>query len=420
MITPLPSQTTTPSDSSDEKQKSTKSRIHYLDDLRALTMLNVVFGHATMSFAVKAPSGWAALDRSRSIVFDLIIFLIASHAMQLFFFLAGFFSMLVVQKKGNATFAISRWKRIVVPFLLSVVTVLPLLQVVGLYGTYEKATIPKSGSFRDSVIAYFTRGVRFSELNWGHLWFLLYLILITALFILALTVVKRLNINHLLDSLVKKVSQSPLKPLLLAVPTAILMQFMNWMIDTPSQLLPEWPIVAYYVFFYFTGVLFSRVSTSFLQPQPYWKLYLYLGLLVVAPATLGLMMRSSYEVDMRNSSFYVGAIVACALLTWLLIFGMIGLFQKRFSKPTKLISYLSEASLWIYIIHFPVVLYLQVVVMHWQWPVFLKFLFVSAVTWAVLVGSYEYLVRRTWLGVLLNGRKSMPVSSPGPDGGVPA
>ena len=399
----------------DPKPKSVESRIYYLDGLRALMMISVVFAHAAMSFAVKAPSGWAALDRSRSLVFDLVIFLIASFAMQLFFFLAGFFSILIIQKKGIMTFAISRWNRIIVPFLLAVVTVLPLLQIVGLYGTYKKSVVPQSEPFWTTVKNYFTNGIRFSELNLGHLWFLLYLTIVTVCFILTIVISRRLKINRLLDSSVKKLNASPAKPLLLAIPTAALMHLMNWMIDTPSRLLPEWHIVAYYVYFFFMGALYIRVKESFTQPQKYWKLYLILSLLVTSPATLGLIMKASYSPDMKTSSFYSWATLTCALSTWFMIFGIIGLSQRRLSKPTKALNYLSEASLWLYIIHFPIVLYLQVVVMHWQLPVLLKFLFVLIFSFVIMLGSYEFLVRRTFLGVILNGRKFAKSSRGNPD-----
>lgn len=381
-----------------------KNRLHHLDALRALALLNVVVAHAAMSFAVKAPSGWAALDRSRNIVFDLMIFIVSGFTMQLFFFLSGFFSLMVIQKKGLGQFTRSRWQRIVVPFLLSVVTIWPILQVVGIYGTYTKTGADQSKSFWFTVTDYFTNGINFSNLNLGHLWFLLYLTLVSVALVLTLFMSKRFHVSGYFKSIGKMIIKMPAKPLLLAIPTAGLMLLMDWMIDTPSKVLPEWDIVAYYSFFFFLGAIFCLQKEKLTQPQKTWKICLASALLLAFPATAGLVLMSSYAPNMRSSPYYFGAILTFAFFTWLMIFGLIGLFQKRFSKPLGYISYLSEASFWIYLAHFPLVLLLQVFVMHLQLPVILKFFLVLSGSMAVLLGSYELFVRRTFLGKILNGK----------------
>jgi hypothetical protein len=42
----------------------------------------------------------------------------------------------------------------------------------------------------------------------------------------------------------------------------------------------------------------------------------------------------------------------------------------------------------------------------WPWPSAVKFLGICAVTTAVLLVIYEYAVRYTWVGEILNGRKT--------------
>ena len=53
----------------------------------------------------------------------------------------------------------------------------------------------------------------------------------------------------------------------------------------------------------------------------------------------------------------------------------------------------------------PVLLVFQVAVAETSWPPALKALVVLAASLAILLGSYHVLVRFTWVGAILNGRK---------------
>ena len=69
----------------------------------------------------------------------------------------------------------------------------------------------------------------------------------------------------------------------------------------------------------------------------------------------------------------------------------------------KEIRYLADASYWCYLLHLPLVLWLQVLVAKWPVNGWLKFAFIMAVNVLVLLASYHWCVRYTWIGRLLNG-----------------
>ena len=83
----------------------------------------------------------------------------------------------------------------------------------------------------------------------------------------------------------------------------------------------------------------------------------------------------------------------------------IGNVSVNFLIPLPVVRYVSDASYWIYIVHLPVVVAMQVAVGHLPWHWSVKFPLVLAASLAVLFGSYRYLVRATFIGQLLNGRK---------------
>jgi peptidoglycan/LPS O-acetylase OafA/YrhL len=87
------------------------------------------------------------------------------------------------------------------------------------------------------------------------------------------------------------------------------------------------------------------------------------------------------------------------------VFAFIGIMMTLFAKQSKLITYLSQSSYWLYLIHLPVVLFFQILVfplpVHWA----IKLLLVFIPSFMIMISSYHFLVRRTWMGVLLNGKK---------------
>ncbi len=94
-----------------------------------------------------------------------------------------------------------------------------------------------------------------------------------------------------------------------------------------------------------------------------------------------------------------------SLITWLLIFGCIGFTQQFFSSESRFCRYFSDASYWFYLAHLPVQFQILLWIGDEPWHWSLKFLTYILGTIAVLLPSYHYLVRPTWIGWLLNGKR---------------
>ena len=94
---------------------------------------------------------------------------------------------------------------------------------------------------------------------------------------------------------------------------------------------------------------------------------------------------------------------------WTLSLGLIGVFARFCSRPSPLMSWLADASYWMYLVHVPLVMVAQMVVRFWPMPADLKFLIVLAMVTPVLLLSYRYGVRHTAIGSLLNGPRGVSV-----------
>lgn len=82
-----------------------------------------------------------------------------------------------------------------------------------------------------------------------------------------------------------------------------------------------------------------------------------------------------------------------------------GLCLRFASGHSPVQRYLSDASYWIYIVHLPLVMLAQVWVQDWAGPWWVKLIGVSAGVFAVCLASYELLIRHSFMGRWLNGRR---------------
>ncbi len=90
---------------------------------------------------------------------------------------------------------------------------------------------------------------------------------------------------------------------------------------------------------------------------------------------------------------------------WSLVALSIGLFKRFFDKPSKVVRYIADASYWLYLIHLPIVIWLQIAFaelpFHWS----LKLIAISLLTVGISLVLYDLFVRSTFIGRTLNGRK---------------
>ncbi|MDC0156819.1 acyltransferase family protein [Verrucomicrobia bacterium] len=103
----------------------TAKRYHDLDALRAFAMLLGILLHGLLSFI--GLGFWPAQDVNQSEYYFLPLMFIHGFRMSLFFFVSGFFTMMMWQRRGTAGLLVHRFKRIVLPFFVFGFLVFPML-----------------------------------------------------------------------------------------------------------------------------------------------------------------------------------------------------------------------------------------------------------------------------------------------------
>lgn len=246
-----------------------------------------------------------------------------------------------------------------------------------------------------------------------HLWFLAFLCWLVVAFMLYVPIANLLSFGKWPKWLVA--SQASL--LWLVPLTAFAQSTMSLGSvgpDTSDGLLPLPHVLAYYAIFFFFGALYWDIDDRAGQLGRYWFVSLPVALFVVFPVLLGLVSSDPDLLAMVEDSTarLVLTNVLQALFVWMMTFGCIGLCRKLLPRENKTIRYLSDSSYWLYIAHLPLVFLGQWLVRDWQLPAVVKFALIVTVVIALLLVSYRYLVRYTFIGRLLNGPRGRPNSDP--------
>jgi peptidoglycan/LPS O-acetylase OafA/YrhL len=169
--------------------------------------------------------------------------------------------------------------------------------------------------------------------------------------------------------------------------------------DTSVGLLPMPHVLVYYAVFFAFGAIYHDCddrNTRAGRLGRHWWLWGGLALGVIFPIALnvpqGRLLSSLLQVA----------------YAWMMIFAFMGFFGRFVRQPNRAIRYLSDASYWLYLMHLPLLIPLQAWVRNWPLPALLKCaLLCIAVTGSLLL-VYDLVVRYTWVGAMLNGRKQRP------------
>src|SRR5690606_8207807 len=154
-------------------------RLDYLDAARAFALILGIVFHASLSF-MPIFIGWAVMDVSTSSIVSLFVMIAHSFRMELFFLIAGFFSHMSFHQQGALHFIRSRLMRIAIPFVVVWFLLHPLLVSAWIIGGESMRGDANILTGLHSGFANLAK-LPIDFLVGTHLWFLYYLLLISAL-----------------------------------------------------------------------------------------------------------------------------------------------------------------------------------------------------------------------------------------------
>jgi len=110
-----------------------KTRIYFLDNLRTFLIFLVVLLHAGISYSYGMDSFWVVIDPNKSEPIGLINMYLDLFVMFIMFFISGYFIPSSARNKDLLEFIKSKFKRIMVPWIIAVFTLIPAYKALFLF-----------------------------------------------------------------------------------------------------------------------------------------------------------------------------------------------------------------------------------------------------------------------------------------------
>jgi hypothetical protein len=163
---------------------------------------------------------------------------------------------------------------------------------------------------------------------------------------------------------------------------------------TSTGLFPWGAKLAYYgIFFFFGATCYGRGIWETRVARIWW-----VWLLAAMPL---FWFGRQWVRAVEPAAGYLLASLYC----WVMIIGMMGFFRRFLNGGQPKVRYLSDSAYWLYLAHLPVMMAVQILISGWGLPLVLKLVIVIGGVTAVLLVIYELVVRYSWIGAILNGRK---------------
>jgi peptidoglycan/LPS O-acetylase OafA/YrhL len=369
-------------------QYSDKNRIYFLDNLRTFIIFLVVWYHAGWVYESSGVLSWVWIvdDPSKNNVAGLFNLILDIFMMPVMFFISGYFAPLSLKHKTGKSFLISRLKRLMVPWILAVLVLLPLYKVIYLFSR----DLPQEGLWS---YFHFNGGIL---INQGWLWFL------PVLFLFDMVYLAMSKINLPVRNMGMKA----------AVPAVFLIGFaysfaMSWygfygwtktiLLDFQNE-----RILIYFMAF-LVGALCYKLDIFNGKPAGK-KLYYILCATIWIPMNM-------YIIFLLNLIFKPGQYIISGAtdiaMTWfgfhLSLLGMmyivINTFRYYLNRGGKFVNWLNKCSFGVYVVHFIAMGAAGTVLLHSAMPSLVKYGLLTLITFAasnVMVYIYHLSAQGVW------------------------
>jgi glucans biosynthesis protein C len=373
------------------------SRYIFIDNIKVFGNFIRCMIHAAVPYMVTYSAMWPFTEKGLYI-FDFAIFEGHLFLMELFFLLTGFLFALQLQKKTITQILSNRFKKIVLPFVIGLVVIMPVvlsffkLNEVNTYNWFELTNL------KTAYLQAWELGLA-NFFPTGHLWFLYYLLYFYLLSILLYPFFSKIKLF---------LEQFSFVTLLIGCCVLSIISFFfmkRWLVDNPLTFIPELPSLIHYYLFFFMGLLLFSSEKLSISLESNRKLYFIIGAISGVIAIIPQLFFEKTDYEFYTQIKYL-AIFLHVLATFTLTVSIWSYFKLNSTTYNKLIAYLSDANYWIYVTFLPLAMFIQLCLLPLSISIVLKFLITYISATSICLFTYEYFVRYTWIGASLNSKKS--------------
>jgi peptidoglycan/LPS O-acetylase OafA/YrhL len=372
-------------------------RRYDLDWLRVLAVLVLLYFHtAAIFYCGELGEFYVKNDRPSPLLTELVWFIHQWH-MPLFFLLSGASTWFALSFRSPQQYLRERCLRLLLPFVFGTLILVPP-QV------YYRL---RQSAFRSSFLQFypqFFHGVRpEGNFEWGHLWFIIYLLVFSLIVLPLLLYFKRAGANWCEKLAVFVESRGVF---MLALPLATIEGALRPRWIGFQNLYDDWANFCLYLLYFIYGYLLCSDQRFTQAIDRQWRTAI--GLAILLMFTL-FVWRQTHYVSKRDYSLpYVLYQMLRGVNSWFWVIALLGLGHRFLNFNSQLLQFTSEPSYPFYLLHQTVLVAIGFYVVQWHVDVMLKFWMISTATLVGTIALYALLIRRYNISRLLFGLKLFP------------
>lgn len=312
-------------------------RKHYLDNIRWVTVLLVLFYHVIYFYNNKGVFGGIGgfVDDPMKQPQDIVMYILYPWFMMLLFLVAGISSRYALNRQTSKQFIKSRTLKLLVPATIG------LFVFHWMTGYFNTAVASSQGAFDN--IPSFVRYFLWVPSGIGHLWFIQDL----WLFSLLLVLIRKLDKNDRFWNWCGKAS----------IPVIILLGVLVWLgsqalIMNPRPESADGLYNLYKPLTYFIPFLLGYFVFSHDEVQDRVGT-MHLPMLICATLACVALCWTGWGQNNTTPQFLSGWLNC--LYAWLMILAMLGCFKAWFNRTNRFATYMTKSSFGIYVVHYLVI-----------------------------------------------------------------
>ncbi|MGL6268944.1 MAG: acyltransferase family protein [Chitinophagaceae bacterium] len=376
-------------------ENSSSERHHYIDWVRVLAFLLLIFFHCAMPFV---NYGWEIKNKETSAGLTRLIWWMHQWRLPLLFFISGVGIHFSLKKRSVLKFTLERIVRLFIPLLFAMFFTIPL-QVY--FEWLQEGKISMSYvEFYPSVwqLVPYPKG----SLTWSHMWFVVYLFVFCMLLIPFFALFKIPFLKNV-KSRITDLLSGPLVLSLLFIPF-MLYHFILYL-DFPEQgsLMDDW----FLFLFSLTLLLFGYILGGSDQFWDTCARYRYYFLGTAIASILYLFPEYWWNLDLPKVSdkrLYIFGFLN-SIHIWMIILSILGFAKTHLNFSNNFLKHANQAVYPFYILHQTLIVSFGFYITQWDMPIFVKMIILILLSFLSLVILYRYLIKPYKLFRVLYGVK---------------
>ena len=376
-----------------------KTRIYFLDNLRTFMIFLVIVLHAGIVYEPILENIWIVVDPDQNSSIGLIRMYLDIFVMFTMFFVSGYFIPNSLKSKNTWGFLKSKFKRIMIPWIVAVFTMIPAYKFIFLYSR---------GLPQEEWYTYFhlfertggNLGFYADNPTMGWLWFLPVLFLFQVLYL----VLAKTNVLSIKISLRTGVILTFVIGVIYSM-TISNLGIRGWF-HSPMLHFQTEKLLVYFMVFLLGSLCYKlKVFESNIKNKKYYiwsNIVLTLSLSVFTAVALNFFFNM---IEPGRNYFFVSDTVdrviyystsLLSMFSFLYIF--IHIFRFRLNKTSSMFSELSKNSYAVYVIHMVVIGVFALMLLKVSIPGIVKFFILAILTFVVsniLVSAYRAIFKKS-------------------------